>query len=96
MVRIRLERYPSSTERKLCASSVVPFKVLKRIGPNAYVIDLSPNSDISSTFNVEDLVSFKGTFANTNDHFLEPTHDPTIDHPTTFTLTHTFAYFPCT
>ncbi|GFS39581.1 hypothetical protein Acr_00g0063830 [Actinidia rufa] len=45
MVRIRLERYPSGIARKLCARSAGPFKVLKRIGPSAYVIGLSPDSD---------------------------------------------------
>ncbi|GFY91156.1 hypothetical protein Acr_07g0013520 [Actinidia rufa] len=59
MVRIRPERYPSGTARKLCARSAGPFKVLKRIGPNAYVIDLPPESGISSTFNIEDLIAFK-------------------------------------
>ncbi|GFZ19760.1 hypothetical protein Acr_28g0004650 [Actinidia rufa] len=60
MVRIRPERYPSGTARKLCARSAGSFKVLKRIGPNAYVIDLPPESGISSTFNIEDLIAFKG------------------------------------
>ncbi|GFZ18574.1 hypothetical protein Acr_27g0003130 [Actinidia rufa] len=45
MVRIRPEPYPSGTARKLCARSAGPFKVLKRIGPNAYVIDLPPDSN---------------------------------------------------
>ena len=87
MVRIRPERYPSGTARKLCARSAGPFKVLKRIGPNAYVIDLPPDSGISSTFNIEDLVAFKGHFDIPTDPFFEPTHEPTIDHPTTSDIT---------
>ncbi|GFY88904.1 hypothetical protein Acr_06g0008440 [Actinidia rufa] len=87
MVRIRPERYPSGTTRKLCARSAGPFKVLKRIGPNAYVIDLPPDFGISSTFNIEDLVAFKGYFDNPTDPIFEPTHEPTIDHPTTSDIT---------
>ncbi|GFS39599.1 hypothetical protein Acr_00g0063910 [Actinidia rufa] len=87
MVRIRLERYPSGIARKLCARSAGPFKVLKRIGPSAYVIGLSPDSGISSTFNIEDLVVFKGHFDIPTDPFSEPTHEPTIDHPTTSDIT---------
>ncbi|GFS36270.1 hypothetical protein Acr_00g0045010 [Actinidia rufa] len=87
MVCVRPERYPSGTARKLCARSVGPFKVLKRIGPNAYVIDLPSDSGISSTFNIEDLVAFKGHFDIPIDPFFEPTHEPTIDHPTTSDIT---------
>ncbi len=43
------------------ARSARPFKILKRVGPNAYVLDLPPDYGISSTFNTEDLVAFKGT-----------------------------------
>ncbi|GFY90942.1 hypothetical protein Acr_07g0011380 [Actinidia rufa] len=81
------ERYPSGTARKLCARSAGPFKVLKRIGPNAYVIDLPPESGISSTFNIEDLIAFKGHFDVPTDPFSEPTHEPTIDNPTTSDIT---------
>ncbi|GFZ09879.1 hypothetical protein Acr_21g0004780 [Actinidia rufa] len=83
MVRFRPERYPSNTARKLCARSAGPFKVLKRIGTNAYVIDLPPDSGISSTFNIEDLVAFKGNFDIPTDLFFKPIHEPTIDQPTT-------------
>ena len=34
---------------------------MKQVGPNAYVLDLPPDYGISSTFNTEDLVAFKGT-----------------------------------
>ena len=56
------------------------------IGPNAYVIDLIPDSSISSTFNVENLISFKDTFVIPNNPFLELTYDPRIDPPTSSTL----------
>ncbi|GFZ01778.1 leucine-rich repeat protein kinase family protein [Actinidia rufa] len=87
MVYICPKRYPSGTARKLYARSTEPFKVLKRIGPDAFVIDLPPDSGISSTFNIEDLVAFKSNFAIPNDPFFEPIHEPTIDPPTTSTIT---------
>uniref|UniRef100_A0A2N9ICA7 Integrase catalytic domain-containing protein n=1 Tax=Fagus sylvatica TaxID=28930 RepID=A0A2N9ICA7_FAGSY len=43
MIRIRPERFPSGTVKKLQARSAGPFKVLKRIGSNAYVIELPPD-----------------------------------------------------
>ena len=86
MVRIHPERYLSGTIRKLCAYSARPFKVLKWIESNAYVIDLPPDFGIISTFTVEVLVAFKGTFDIPNNTFIEPTHDPTIDPPTPSTL----------
>jgi hypothetical protein len=57
MIRIRPERFPSGTNRKLHARSTGSFKVLQRVGPNAYVLDLPHDFGISSTFNIEDLVA---------------------------------------
>ncbi|GFY95681.1 hypothetical protein Acr_10g0010660 [Actinidia rufa] len=41
---------------------------------------------VSSTFNIEDLVAFKGHFDIPTDSFSEPTHEP-IDHPATSDIT---------
>ena len=61
MVRVRPERFPQGIAKKLQARSTGPFKILKRLGPNAYVLDLPFDMGISSTFNVEDLVPFRGS-----------------------------------
>uniref|UniRef100_A0A2N9GB76 RNA-directed DNA polymerase n=1 Tax=Fagus sylvatica TaxID=28930 RepID=A0A2N9GB76_FAGSY len=78
MIRIRPERFPSGTVKKLQARSAGPFKVLKRIGSNAYVIELPSDYGISSTFNIEDLVAYKGPATIPDDPFIEPSPTPTI------------------
>ena len=59
MIRIRPERFSSGTVQKLNARGVGPFKILKRVGSNVYVIDLLPGYGISPTFNVSDLIEYK-------------------------------------
>ncbi|KAL7117671.1 hypothetical protein ACP275_03G087200 [Erythranthe tilingii] len=61
MVRVRPERFPQGIAKKLQARSVGPFKILKRVGSNAYVLELPSDMGISSTFNVEDLIPYKGS-----------------------------------
>ena len=63
MIQIRPKRFPSGTVKKLQARSTRPFKVLKRMSLNAYVIDLSHDYGISSSFNIEDLVAYKSPTA---------------------------------
>ena len=62
------------------ACSARPFKVLKRMGPNAYVIDLPHDYGIISSFNIEDLVAYKSPTIIPNTPFDEPLFDP-IDAP---------------
>ena len=45
--------------KKLHARGARPFKVLKRVGPNAYVLEVPPDYGISSTFNISDLKEYK-------------------------------------
>ena len=59
MIQIRPEWFPLGAVKKLIARSVDPFKILKKINLNAYVIDLPPDFGISSTFNISDLVAYK-------------------------------------
>uniref|UniRef100_A0A2N9H1I9 Reverse transcriptase n=1 Tax=Fagus sylvatica TaxID=28930 RepID=A0A2N9H1I9_FAGSY len=80
MIRIRPERFPSRSVKKLQVRSARPFKILKRVGPNAYLLDLPPDYGISSTFNIEDLVAFKGFAVILDTPFDEPLPDP-IDIP---------------
>ena len=76
MIRIWPEQFPSGTVKKLKARSAGPFKVLKRMGPNAYVIDLPHDYGISSSFNIEDLVAYKSPTVIPDTSFDEPSLDP--------------------
>ena len=60
MIKLRPERFPSGTMKKLHARGAGPFKVIKKVGPNAYVLELPPEYGISSTFNISDLKEYKG------------------------------------
>ena len=62
MVRIKPEWFPTGTYKKLHPRSAGPFKILKKISSNAYVLDLPPDMNISSTFNVEDLTIYHGHY----------------------------------
>ena len=71
MVRIHPERFPPGTFKKLHARSAGPFKILEKLNDNAYVIDLPKDFGISSTFNVADLVMYKGPDFNPHNPLLE-------------------------
>ncbi|KAL5823448.1 hypothetical protein ACOSQ4_021348 [Xanthoceras sorbifolium] len=60
MVRLSSERFPPESYSKLHARRAGPFQVVKKIGPNAYVISLPHEYTISPIFNVEDLTEFTG------------------------------------
>jgi len=90
MIRIRPERFSSGANRKLHACSAGPFKVLQRVGPNAYVLDLPYNFGISSTFNIEDLVAYHKPLPIPDDPFEIPfnsSSDDPIETSIAFTLT---------
>ena len=59
MVRLKLERFPPKTMKKLHARGAGSFRIIKKIGPNANVLELPSDLGISSTFNVSDLVEYK-------------------------------------
>jgi hypothetical protein len=62
MVRLRPERFAHGTFHKLHHRTAGPFKVLKRLGPNAYHIELPPDIHFSPVFNVEDLHAYPGHY----------------------------------
>jgi len=75
MIRLRPERFPSGTMKKLHARSAGPFKIIRKFGSNAYEIELPPDLGISPTFNVSDLVEYKEPMLLPSDPFR---HDPIL------------------
>jgi len=64
LVHLRPERFPPGSFTKLHARRAGPFQITKKLGSNAYVIDLPTDFGISPIFNIEDLTEFKGDFDN--------------------------------
>ncbi|KAA0039087.1 putative protein phosphatase 2C 25 [Cucumis melo var. makuwa] len=58
MAYLRCERYPLSSYSKLKPRKIGPYKILRKIDANAYVLDLLPLIYTSSTFNVSDLTMY--------------------------------------
>ena len=81
---MRPERFSLGTVKKLHVRSAGPFQILKKINSNAYVVDLLSDFGISCTFNVKNLVPYRGTFDTPSDSFMdEPIHDFLSESPTT-------------
>ena len=62
MVCIRPERIPKTFSKKLYARAMGPYSIIRKLGSNAYLLDLFNEMDISPVFNVEDLLPYRGTF----------------------------------
>jgi hypothetical protein len=54
-IHLRKELFPSKRSSKLMPRADGPFRVLQRIGENAYKIELPGDYEVSATFNVSDL-----------------------------------------
>ena len=84
MIRLRLKRFPPETIKKLHAHGAGPFRVIEKVGPNAYVLDLPLDMGISSTFNITNLVEYRKSVAIPNEAF-GPTpslvSDPSLECP---------------
>jgi translation initiation factor IF-1 len=57
-VHLRKERFPEQRKSKLSPRGDGPFKVLQRVGENAYKLELPGDYGVSATFNVADLVPY--------------------------------------
>ena len=62
MVRIRPKRIPKMFSKKLYTRAMGPYPIIRKLGSNAYLLDLPNDMDISHVFNVEDLLPYQGTF----------------------------------
>ena len=54
-LHLRKNRFPTKKKRKLMPSGDKPFKVLAKVGVNAYKLELLGDMSISATFNIGDL-----------------------------------------
>ena len=63
MVCIRPERIPKTLPKKLYARAMGPYSIIRKLGSNAYLLDLRKDMNISLIFNVEDLLPYRGTLS---------------------------------
>lgn len=60
MVYLRKESYPRGTYHKLKSMKTVLCKIVKKVGSNAYLVNLRDDLNISFIFNVADLYDYHG------------------------------------
>ncbi|KAA0035682.1 DNA/RNA polymerases superfamily protein [Cucumis melo var. makuwa] len=58
MIHLRKNRFPTGTYNKLKDRQLGPFRIIKKIGDNAYKIELPPDLHIHPVFNVADLKQY--------------------------------------
>ncbi|PKI44976.1 hypothetical protein CRG98_034615 [Punica granatum] len=57
-IHLRKERFPQGRFGKLKPRADGPFRILKRVGENAYKVELLGDYGVSATFNVSDLLPY--------------------------------------
>ncbi|KAF9678665.1 hypothetical protein SADUNF_Sadunf07G0058700 [Salix dunnii] len=65
LVRLKPEHFPPGSFTKLHARRAGPFKIIKKLGSNAYVVGSPAKFNISHVFNIEDITAFKGELSTT-------------------------------
>ena len=82
---VRTERLLPEKVLKLESQRSGPFKVLKRFSTNAYELELLKEYGVNSTFNVSDLVPYKGLAVEPSEELeplssleREPSHPPSV------------------
>ena len=88
MVKIYPKQFPSGTVKMLHVRSAGPFKILNKLNCNTYVIDLHRDYGISYTFNVNDLVAYKGF--DCSPLIVEPSPKPFFERPSFTSLPDTY------
>ena len=80
---VRTERLLSGKVSKLESRGSGPFKVLRRFGTNAYELELPKEFGVNPTFNVSDLVPYRGPVVEPSKELelpssleREPSHPP--------------------
>ena len=53
-----LKEFKKCFQKKLYARAMGPYSVIRKLGSNAYLLDLPNDMDISPAFNVEDLLLY--------------------------------------
>ena len=79
-IHLRKDRFPKYRQNKLLPRADGPFKVMKKIGDNAYKIDLPQTYGVSDTFNIGDLSKYEGNNELGTILFEEGGNDPNMDH----------------
>ena len=67
LVYLRKERFPIGDYDKLCKRKFGPFKILRKLGVNAYLIDLPPKVSTSPIFNINELYEYHEVHLSTID-----------------------------